>query len=150
MTEEQFQYILPKKIQKGEQKRNKTHKYLERSNVKITTTETWRKPIIFSSMSHEFALSSLRSLLRRRVEQEKRNSESTSDHRSLPASKVDFINERKTQDPPSKKKVVNCVGDKAKDEKSVVTLQKKREQWAKILIHISLSLGTVPNGLSFI
>ena len=73
-----------------------THQYLERSNMKITTTETWRKPIIFSSMSHEFALSSLRSLLRRRVEQEKRNSESTSDHRSLPASKVDFINERKT------------------------------------------------------
>ena len=37
---------------------------------------------------------------------------------SLPASKDDFINEwKKKLDPPSKKKVVNCVGDKAKDEK---------------------------------
>ena len=60
-----------------------THHYLERSNMKITRTETWRKPIIFSSMSHEFTLSSLRPLVRRRVEQEKRNSESTSDHRSF-------------------------------------------------------------------
>ena len=31
-------------------------------------------------MSHEFALSSLRSLVSRRVEHEKRNSESASDH----------------------------------------------------------------------
>ena len=115
-----------KKNQKGEQKRR------EKLNAPVLRTFKYEnnddrdleEPIIFSSMSHEFALSSLRSLVRRRVEQEKRNSESTSDHRSLPASKVDFINERKTQDPPSKKKVVNCVGDKAKDEKSVVTLQK--------------------------
>ena len=73
-------------------------------------------------MSDEFALSSLRLLVRRRVEHEKRNSESTSDHvlfcllskhsRSLPASKVDFINEWKTEDAPSKKKL-----DKTKDEK---------------------------------
>ena len=130
MTEDQFKYILPKKNleRRTKKKQNaqvkETHQYLERSNMKIRTTETWRKPIIFRSMSHEFALSSLRSLVRRRVEQEKRNSESTSDHRSLLASKVDFINEQKTQDLPSKKKVVNCVGDKAKDQKSVVTLQK--------------------------
>ena len=48
--------------------------------MKITTTETWRKPIMFSSMSHEIALSSLRSLVRPRVKHEKINSESTSDH----------------------------------------------------------------------
>ena len=42
--------------------------------------DTWRKAIMFSSMSNEFALSSLRLLVRRRVEHEKRNSESTSDH----------------------------------------------------------------------
>ena len=37
-------------------------------------------PRVFSSMSHEFALGSLRSLVSRRVEHEKRNSESASDH----------------------------------------------------------------------
>ena len=41
---------------------------------------------------------------------------------SLPACKVDFINEwkkkeKKKKDPSSKKKIVNCVGDKAKDDK---------------------------------
>ena len=41
---------------------------------------------------------------------------------SLPASRVDFINEWKKiyiLDPPSKKKVVNCVGAKAKDRREV-------------------------------
>ena len=37
--------------------------------------ETWKKPIIFSLMSHEWTLSSPRSLVRRPVEHEKRNSE---------------------------------------------------------------------------
>ena len=65
----------------------------------------WRKPIMLSWISHEWALSSLRSLVRRPVEHEKRNSEFTRDHvlfcllskrnSSLPANKVDFINEWK-------------------------------------------------------
>ena len=113
MKEEYFKYILPKKKKlrkenkkkiKRKGKRNapvlRTFKYEDEDDQGL---ETWRKPIMFSSMSDEFALSSLRLLVRRRVEHEKRNSESTSDHvlfcllskhsRSLPASKVDFINE---------------------------------------------------------
>ena len=58
--------------------------------MKITTTATWRKPIMFSSMSHEFALSSPRFLVRRRVKHEKINSESTSDH--VLFFKVNYLN----------------------------------------------------------
>ena len=45
---------------------------------------------MFSSMSHEFALSSPRSLVRRRVKHEKINSESTSDH--VLFFKVNYLN----------------------------------------------------------
>ena len=45
---------------------------------------------MFSSMSHEFALSSPRFLVRRRVKHEKINSESTSDH--VLFFKVNYLN----------------------------------------------------------
>ena len=54
MKEAYFKYILPKKKlerrTKQKQKLNaqikEKHYYWERSNMKITTTETWMKPII--------------------------------------------------------------------------------------------------------
>ena len=112
MKEEYFKF-LPKKNLERRKKQKQKFKRKSKRNASVLRMfkyededdqglETWRKPIMFSSMSDEFALSSLRLLVRRRVEHEKRNSESTSDHvlfcllskhsRSLPASKVDFIN----------------------------------------------------------
>ena len=76
MKEEYFKYILPKKKKlrkenkkkiKRKGKRNapvlRTFKYEDEDDQGL---ETWRKPIMLSSMSNEFALSSLRLLVRSR------------------------------------------------------------------------------------
>ena len=73
-----------KKIRKANKKK-KIKRKRERSAPVLRTfkyendddqdLETWKKPIIFSLMSHEWTLSSPRSLVRRPVEHKKRNSE---------------------------------------------------------------------------
>ena len=62
-----------KKIKRKSERNAPVLRMFKYENDDDQALESWRKPIMYSSMSHEWALSSPRSLVRRPVEHEKRN-----------------------------------------------------------------------------